>query len=233
MAKTISPNNLIKYLDNNFKGPVLIKVFSDEKYAKSFSDGKLCLGTVEYYRNKYEQDGRGDSGDSVAVYPIVFGVSEKGRPFDIQNVYATQTNILTALIYCLMEYDHTEVSQNRLIQYFNQEENLGSFLCILENREEFNEQLKNINFVAIIEGDVFEPVIRQPYLCNKVEYVDKPDSMGFQKRNIQKYMLQQEFRYAFNFNVNGLNQSQKGQLKSTCLFDVKKSIACTIFKVAN
>lgn len=231
MSNSVSPAELIQYLDDNFVEPVLIKIFNKVDHAIDFSKGYICLGTVEYYRKKYEQDGRGDSGDSIATFPIVFGISDKNSPSTIHNVYATQTNILTALIYCMMEYDHSISSKKKVIDYFKQKENLGSYLCVIKNREHFNQQLNNLTFISMIDGDRFIPVIRLPYVCGRVEYVDRPDSMGFQKKSISKYVLQQEYRYAFNFYAKGLTQSQKGQLKSTCLFNIGESIECDIFQV--
>ena len=230
MAKVICVNELIDYLDENFNDPVLIKAFNNEDFANDFASGHLCLGTVDYYRNNYEEDGRGDKKDSIAVFPMVIGLTdEKG----FRNVYATQTEILTAIIFCMMEYDHTPKSKKLLREYFQQKENLGSYLCIVRDRRSFIENIASITFERVLDGDAIVPIVdKTKYFADKVEYVEKPDSMGFQKQSIQKYMVQQEFRIAFNFKVAGFDSAKKGQIKSAFLFKINSKIDCQIFEIS-
>lgn len=232
MTKKVTSRELIKYLDNNFDGKVLIKVFNDKKYASDFADGKLCLGTIEYYRNRYENDGRGDKDDSVSVYPVVLGVSDKVTPYKIENVFATFTYLQTAFVFCMMEYNHSDESKNKLIDYLSSNENLGSYFCVIKDRKEFDKQIRMIKFVKALEGESVFPVLDlNRILSGPIEYVEKPDSFKLQKRNIKKYIIQQEYRYAFNLKVKGLRQDEKGQLKITCLFKTPNSIDCDIFEI--
>ncbi len=85
MVKVICVNELIDYLDDNFNDPVLIKAFNNEDFANGFASGHLCLGTVDYYRNNYEEDGRGDKKSFYCGFPY-FEVNEYcGIPYWIYN----------------------------------------------------------------------------------------------------------------------------------------------------
>lgn len=156
MVKEICVHDLIKYMDEYFDGNVLIKVFSKEKHAKDFANGCLCMGTVEYYRHMYENDGRGDKDDSMATFDCTVRLSdEKGT----RTLPAVQKEILTAIIFCLMEYDHSRNSEQLLNEYFEQKDNLGSYLCIINDRNSFSEQMNKIDFQEVIDGDVVTPII--------------------------------------------------------------------------
>lgn len=232
MIKKMTIHELIEYLDNNFVDKVLIKVFSNEKYAHDFADGKLCLGTIEYYRHKYENDGRGDRDDSVTVYPVALGVSDKDTPFKIENVFTTFTYLQTAFVFCMMEYDHCDESRNKLIEYLTSDENLGFYFCIIKDRKEFDKQIRKIKFVKVLEGEKMVPILDlNRFLSGTIKYVEKPNSFELQKRNVRKYIIQQEYRYSFNFKVTGLRQDEKGQMRSTCLFETPNSIECDIFEI--
>lgn len=231
MVKEICVQELIGYLDEHFNENVLIKVFSEEKHAKDFENGRLCMGTVEYYRHMYEDDGRGDKEDSMATFDCTVRLSdEKGT----RTVPAVQKEILTSIIFCLMEYDHSRNSEKLLKEYFEQKDNLGSYLCIIKDRNSFSEQMNTVVFKEVIDGDAVTPIIEgKKFSAKKVKYVDKPDSTGFQKRNIKRYRMQQEYRYVLDFKASGLSAVGKGEVKSLLLFKINSTIDCQIFKISN
>lgn len=240
MITDTTVDNLLSYLDQSTTEPVFLKIYDKKENALSFAKGELCLGTIEYYRNKYNGDGRGDCNDSKASYPFFINYSPIDNPLQSTSKHGYMTYILTCLVFCLVLYDHSTGSKMKLKKLLTRQVTLGGYICVIKNRLKFINSLNNLKFIREINDnmlDKFTPNFKDnvpiPTLHGPVKYVNNPDDSGFQKLNVEKYSCQQEYRFCFDFNVDNMTTYQKGRLKGLFLYTVNEPINCVIFSINN
>lgn len=238
IIKDITIDELCSYLDRLPNDSIFLKIYNSKEKALSFLKGKLCLGTIEYYRNRYDGDGRGDKNDSKATHPIFVNWSYKNDPMHSTNEQILVTGCLTSLIFCLVRYDHSAKSKIKLKELLSQENGLGKFICVIRNKSDFIKSLEKLELIREIDEANLDKFI--PKFKNKIKnlthhdavrYVERPDDSGFEKKNEQKYECQQEYRFCFDFVVDNMTPEQKGRLKGLFLYTINAPIECGIFNI--
>ncbi len=219
MMIRIKKDDFYNYVAENYGSDVFIKFFDKIKYAKEFMDGQICMGTTQYYRDYYESDGRGDSAESTKTTTYIMGeIFESGGiryHIDIPELKGKEvylTLCATAMLLCLFSFGKDEQTKRNLSTLLNNKDSgLGRYACIVRNKSKFIKAISTMTFLRCLDGFHGRPVIIQNRSYHGlVDYVDAPNDSCFQKKNDEKYITQQEYRFAFSFDVDGYTSVKKG-----------------------
>ena len=234
----IKKEQLFNYLANNYSNNTLIKFFSCFEYAQQFANGFVCMGTLQYYRDSYEGDGRGDKTESINLFPYVAGQSffhnDEQYCVDLDDKNGTLLDVeirITALALCFFNFVNSETTKCNLNKLIFSEESLGQYICVIKNKSILINQLTRLKCIKCLDNSKAIPVINYERSCGGfVEYVDNPSGNGFQKKNEEKYMVQQEFRFVFGFTADGYKNMIKGLISSRFLFSIDDTIDVDIIE---
>lgn len=170
-------DTLIRIIKQNYSGKVLLKVTNDEQHALDFSNGRFCLGTLQYYRTfKSNDDGRRDANESL-TFPKIVGIGETA---DRTPVIITREDGLSGLALCFFCFDANKQDNEENLKRTLRE--LGEYVNIID----FNEADKlycavaRSSFVRSISGGNKE--FDKPFIGGNndfVVYKDNPDYSGF------------------------------------------------------
>lgn len=235
----IKKEKLFNYLSNNYPNNTIIKFFSCFEHAQQFANGFICMGTLQYYRDSYEGDGRGDKTEAISSFPYVAGqiFSHNGERYridlDDKNGILLDVEIrTTALVLCFFNFSDTEATKCNLDKLIYLEESLGKYICVIKNKSAFIDQLTRLKCNKCLDNSKGVPVIDYKKSCGGfVEYVDNPNGNGFQKKNEKKYMIQQEYRFVFGFTAGEYKNMSKGLISSRFLFSIDDTIDVDIIAI--
>ena len=211
----------------NYPEGALIKIFNEEQYALNFAEGEICLGTLAYYRNIEDAgDGRADPKDCVTDEETWgMGVAPDGKP-----IWYTKDDILTALVFCMFYYNPS--NPNSFSNLKETIKKMGKYVCIIDFKDH-----------DILTGcfalSSFKKSLSKKYDFNirligngqNVEYVDKPDYSGFQKR--KAFASQQEYRYLFSLEKLRERFKDIDSISDQFIFKAKVMPSCFTFKITD
>lgn len=186
-------NQLFDYLKCNYPNGALIKIFKDERWCDNLINGEYCLGTLEYYRNLENSDGRADKNDGV----LQMGICGVAHCSDGGLYPMNLSSAVTGLAFCLFHYKNDDRSKENLKKSI---QDLGRYLCILkwEDADSLYWKLACHQFyIKSLSGKHDSWAFDRLNGDNKdIVYCDEPDDSGFHKS--LSFESQQEYRYIFS-----------------------------------
>ena len=234
-VKNITFNEFVESLQENSE-PKYIKFFAQEKYATDLSAGKICLGTVEYYRQAYDGDGRGDQKESIEttegiageVIALRSGIRylntspiQRGKPEIVQD-------ILQGLLFCCCRFVITKEGILNLLETARQ---MGPYCCVLSQKDLLTIQKTEKEYHSCLDKCSFVPtILSSPSKAGKVEYVSHPDSSGFKKIDLEEYRRQQEYRIVFSFRNKDNYLEPVGKVSARYIFKIEP-LQCPCFRL--
>lgn len=206
---------------------MFVRIFSKKEYAEEFIEhGKFRLNTLGYFKN-YEDKHEGNIGDTNeglvfnftknqdVILQIKYGEIEE--IIDFESVSAHNDYVLNKKIFCLYapsvksEEQFTLEEIQNIVSLDENTNNLGKFLVIITNPQEFMERIKKVvieNGYAIRTG-----LVEYWDFNNPVSIPD--DKIGFVKSI--NYAHQKEFRVMID---DGKNQNSALNLEIGSLKDI-------------
>ena len=219
-------DDLYNLLKINYSNGVLIKIFNEKKHAIGFSNGEVCIGTLEYYRqcDKTNNDGRADSLESVTDYKLIgIGQAADGKP-----IYMTRQDAMTGLAFCMF-YFNDEI-ENNYVNFKRVLKEMGQYICVVDyNRaDDLYWMFTKASFVKGLDNNVNLSIQLQGD-NHIVKYKDKPDYSGFEKRIA--YYYQQEYRYIFDLRILRDYIKNIDSLSGRYIFSMGCEITYSVFHI--